>query len=69
MESDLIAQCLNTSLSLVSLRILHSGDRFKLVKSHSLKSMHVMLKLCGCYVLLLELGAVPGDGEFDGVAV
>ena len=28
-----------------------------------------MLKLCGCYVLLLELGAVPGDGELDGVAV
>ena len=28
-----------------------------------------MLKLCGCYVLLPELGAVPGDGELDGVAV
>ena len=28
-----------------------------------------MWKLCGCYVLLPELGAVPGDGELDGVAV
>ena len=28
-----------------------------------------MLKLCGCYVLLPELGAVPGDGELDGVTV
>ena len=28
-----------------------------------------MCKLCGCHVLLPELGAVPGDGELDGVAV
>ena len=68
-ENVLIAQCLKTSFSLVSLRILHSGDRFKLVESHSLKSRHVMWKLCGCHVLLPELVAVPGDGELDGVAV
>ena len=28
-----------------------------------------MWKLCGYYVWLPELGAVPGDGELDGVTV
>ena len=57
-----------TSLSLLSIRMLHSGDRFRLVESQALKVyLLTWNNFLDCSIL--ELVAGGGDGELDGVTV